>query len=422
MRRFLSLALTLLVLSVGGVFASGQEEAVESGPVTLEFWAWDGSVDEAAIREYDEMNPDITVNLRIIEQDSLHDSLLTSFVGGSGAPDITAVGGGYVRRFLVNSENFVNLYDLGAEEVEGDYLEWKFEQAKSSDGETVIALPIDIGPMAMAYRTDVLEEAGIDTDPDEVSEMISTWDDFLALGETIREATGKPLVTNLMQLFDAVVKQADVRYFNEDNELIVESNPQVQRAWDVAIRAHEAGLSANISPWTADWAAAHNTGAFAFEFAPSWMVRYLRENSPDAEGIWAITETVPEGGANWGGSFVAIPAQTEHAEEAWEMIRWLMAPERQISMFQREALFPSTPSIYDSEEIADWSDEFFATPNIGPVYAAAAERVIPQYVGPDNAVVDAQIEAALGRIEDGVEEPEAAWNSAMEEINRQLSR
>ena len=422
MRGQVLVVLGVLAVLPGMLFAGGQQEVVEDGPVTLEMWAWDGSIDEEAVREYDEMNPDVSVNLRLIEQGDLHENLLTSFVGGSGAPDIAAIEIMYMQRFLASPTNFVNLYEVGAVDVEGDYLDWKFDQAKTPAGDVVIGLPIDIGPMAMAYRVDVLEEAGLPTDPEEVAALISTWDDFLELGRRIEAETGTPLVTTLKQVFDAVDNQGPRRYLDENNELIVDSNEQVQRAWDIAVAAHESGLSANISPWTSDWAAGHNQGAFAFEFAPSWMVRYLRENSPDAEGQWAIVETVPEGGGNWGGSFLGIPAQTDHPEAAYAMIEWLLAPEQQITMFQREALFPSTPSIFDEPAMADWTDDFFATPNIGPIYAVAAERVIPQYLGPDHTVVNDQIETALGRIEDGVQQPDAAWDEAIREAERQMSR
>ena len=37
----------------------------------------------------------------------------------------------------------------------------------------------------MAYRTDVFEAAGLPTDPDEVAELIPTWDQFIEVGEQV---------------------------------------------------------------------------------------------------------------------------------------------------------------------------------------------------------------------------------------------
>ncbi|GAF20371.1 sugar binding secreted protein [Bacillus sp. JCM 19046] len=75
---------------------------------------------------------------------------------------------------------FYDLSEYGATDLEGDYLDWKWQQASSDDG-SVIGIPTDIGPMAMAYRVDLFEEAGLPTDPDEVAEVMSTWDDYIEL-------------------------------------------------------------------------------------------------------------------------------------------------------------------------------------------------------------------------------------------------
>ncbi|GAB6091659.1 ABC transporter substrate-binding protein [Spirochaeta dissipatitropha] len=421
MKKVLVLMAAIALLSTPVLFAGGQQDAA-GGDVTLTFWAWSGSIDQQAVAEYNAQTPGVTVDLQLIEQGDLHENLLVSFVGGSGAPDITGIEIAYVQQFLENPQHFVNLFDMGAQDIKSDYLDWKFEQAMTPDGNHLIGLPIDIGPMAMAYRVDVFEAAGLPTDPDEVAELFSTWESYLEVGRIIKEETGRYLFSRTKELFDAVANQAPFRYFDADGNLIVESNPQIQRAWELAIAAHEAGLSANINAWTSDWAAAHNDGAYATEFAPSWMVRFLRENSPDARGQWAITEAFPGGGGNWGGSFLGIPAQSRHKQEAYDFIKWMLAPEQQKTAFQREALFPSTPAIYDDPAITGWTDDFFATPNIGEIYTRTTDAVIAQYLGPNHSILHDQMEAALGRVEDGVETPAQAWASAIAESRRQLDR
>jgi cellobiose transport system substrate-binding protein len=400
----------------GGDSSGGKDETVE-----LTMWTWNRSIDEEAIREYERMNPHITVNLQYADQGDVHNNLITAFSSGSGAPDVVGIEIQYVERFKANPEHFYNLYDLGAAAIEEDYLDWKWAQALTPDGQYLLALPIDIGPMAMAYRTDVFEAAGLPTDPDEVAELISTWDQFIEVGEQVLAKTGIPMINEIEQLFTVVSNQSDIRYFDRENRLVIEENEQVLRAWNLAVEAHKRGLSANIETFSTEWGAAMNNGDYAVQFAPAWMMLFMKENAVDSEGIWALT-MMPEGGGNWGGSFLGIPKQSQHPEEAFAFISWLLAPEQQLAAFERVDLFPSTPGIYGEDALQKYTDPFFATPDVGRIYTQAAEQVIAQYLGPRHTVVNDIVADALRQIDDGAYEPDAAWSQALEEIERQLSR
>ena len=51
--------------------------------------------------------------------------------------------------------------------------------------------------------------------------------------------------------------------------------------------------------------------------------------------------TFPGGGGNWGGSYLTVPTQSEHPEEAMALANWLTAPEQQIKAFIAKGTFPS---------------------------------------------------------------------------------
>ena len=73
------------------------------------------------------------------------------------------------------------------------------------------------------------------------------------------------------------------------------------------------------------------------------MIGYIKGKAGDAgAGKWNVT-TLPGGaGGNWGGSYLAIPAASQHKEEAAELITWLTAPEQQAKVFDEAGNFPST--------------------------------------------------------------------------------
>ena len=144
-------------------------------------------------------------------------------------------------------QNFQDLREYGAEELAGDYVAWRWEHGVAADG-SIIGIPTDIGGLAMCYRTDLFEAAGLPTDRDEVSAAIATWDDFIDLGEQYVEATGMPFIDGAGgSVFNVVKNQGDKKYYSADGEPIYDTSEQIQLAWDTAIKAIEAGISANIA-------------------------------------------------------------------------------------------------------------------------------------------------------------------------------
>src|SRR5690625_7170554 len=82
--------------------------------------------------------------------------------------------------------------------------------------------------------------------------------------------------------------------------------------------------------WTPEWGSSMAEGSYATLIgAPAWMIANVKENAPDAAGKWSLT-TIPEGAGNWGGSFMTIPKESDHPEEAFAFISWLTSPEIQL--------------------------------------------------------------------------------------------
>ncbi|MGH2736378.1 MAG: ABC transporter substrate-binding protein [Actinomycetota bacterium] len=389
------------------------------GPVELDMWLFGDFGYEPLIEQYQQDHPNVTITQKIAEFNEHHDALTTALASGSGAPDIAAVEVGFISRFKATPEQFHNLLDLGAADVEDQYLDWKWQQAMTGDGSSLIGLPTDVGGMAMAYRWDLFKKAGLPTERDEVAELWATWDDFLRVGAEFTDKTGVPFIDESSQLYAAVVGQADKKYYETDDTLIYGENPEVQEAFNIAARAVESGIVANIEPFAAEWNKGMNNGDFAVLTAPAWMMGYIQGQAPDTEGMWDIA-ALPEGGGNWGGSHLTVPAQTENAQEAYDFISWLLAPEQQLQVFEQNGNFPSTPDVYESPEIQNFANPFFHDAPVGPIYAQNALEITPVYEGPEETAIRLEFENALDRIEDGKETPAEAWSSALEAISLEV--
>ncbi|TCT20495.1 carbohydrate ABC transporter substrate-binding protein (CUT1 family) [Melghiribacillus thermohalophilus] len=400
---------------------SEDEDASGDGKVTLKFWVFGSAGYEQLAEEYMEDHPDVNIEINHSEMNDLHNNLFTSISAGSGAPDITMIEVSAIAKFMEAQDRFYNLYDFGAEDIKDQYLDWKWNMAESPDGSYLIGLPTDIGPTTMFYRTDVFEEAGLPTDPDEVSSMFQTWEDFFEIGKQIKAETGKPIVDGPELLYNALRDQADQQYFNENDELIIEGNSAVKEAYDFTARLIEEGLVGQNELWTPEWGNAMADGSYGVLLAPSWMVANVKENAPDASGKWRIT-TMPEGAGNWGGSYIAIPKESEHPEEAYAFIEWLVSPENQLTSFKNNGLFPSALPVYEESDFIESTDDYFGGQQVAKIFSEAAEQVKPVYMGKNHAIVQTEIVNALMNVVTKGTDPEAEWDEALTRIKAQLER
>jgi cellobiose transport system substrate-binding protein len=369
--------------------------------------------------EYEAAHPGITIEERIAEFADHHTNLTQRLATGSGAADIEAVEVGFISQFTAVPDRFHNLLDLGAGDLEGRWLDWKWQQALSQDGAALIGLGTDVGGMAMCYRTDLFDAAGLPTDRAEVSALWQdSWDDYVATGTEYLAAAedGGYFFESSGNMFRAMVEQAPVGVYDTDNTIIVETNPDVQRAWETTVTAIEAGMSNRLTAWTPEWTAAFSQGTFATIICPAWMTAYIETNAPDASGLWDVA-AVPGGSGNMGGAHLTLPAQGDHAEAAYELIEWLTAPEQQLRVFQDTGNFPSTPELYDDPELTGFSKEYFNDAPIGQIFTDAAQQVQPQYQGPLQGDVLAIVGQGLGRIEDGSQGPEDAWTQVLSDLS-----
>ncbi|MDC3416056.1 ABC transporter substrate-binding protein [Aquibacillus salsiterrae] len=389
-------------------------------PVKLTLWLWTGTGLEDQIEQFNEENDDIEIDVQTSEFAAVHTNLTTALAAGSGAPDISLVEVKGINKYKTNPDNFYNLFDLGADEIAGDYLDWKWKDAQTPDGQYQLGIPTDIGPIVMAYNKEIFEAAGLPTDRDEVSAMIQTWDDYIELGRTIKAKTGSALSGNPSRFYSVIEGQGDQKYYDKEGNIIVKDNAQLKKAYDSAITLIEEGLTLGLDGNDPEWITALQNGDFATFITPAWDTKKLTENAPDSAGKWDMT-SIP-GGGNMGGSYLTIPKQSEYPEEAYEFIKWILSPEQQIVTFKKNGNFPSTPSVYNDSAITELKSEYFNNAPVGSLFAKAAEGANFVVEGPDSISIEQSINDAITRVVDGQASPEESWQMALDEIERLQAR
>ncbi|WP_298330045.1 extracellular solute-binding protein [Haloactinopolyspora sp.] len=372
-------------------------------------------------QEYMDAHP----NIRIVERkagtaEAAIENLRTKLAAGSGLSDIEAVEEAWMVGFLAQADKFHDLRDYGADDIADRWLPWKFEAGTAPGGE-VIGYGTDIGPMALCYRRDLFEQAGLPADRDVLGPMITDWASYFDLGVHYVEAMGEGYAwyDTAGNIFQAMQNQLEVGYYDTDDNLVAAENDAIKANFDAVVTANEAGLSANLQTWSEDWAKAFQTDAFATLPCPSWFLGVIEGNAKGREGTWDVVDAFPGGGGNWGGSYLTVPKQTDHPEEAAELAAWLTAPEQQVKAFVAKGTFPSQVEALESAELAEMTHPFFNDAPTGTMFVNRALAVgEAQYKGPRDGDVNQALQNSLRRIEDGSQEPDAAWEQFLEDAER----
>jgi cellobiose transport system substrate-binding protein len=250
---------------------------------------------------------------------------------------------------------------------------------------------------------------------------MSSWDDYLALGEEFK--AGAPKGTAWMDaasgFYNAMVSTEEIIYYDEAGEPVWDSNPAVRTAFDKAAKAGQDGLTSKLSQFTPEWNKAFASGKFATIACPAWMLGYIRGQAGDAAaGKWDVV-TLPGGvGGNWGGSYLAVPEKSEQKDEATKLVAWLTAPEQQEKIFRDLGSFPSNTEAIGG--VGDVTNEYFMDAPVGEILGASSEAAPVQVIGINDGIYRTQLSNALQSVEVNGVSAADAWKAAGASIENQV--
>ncbi|MEK4565000.1 ABC transporter substrate-binding protein [Alkalihalobacillus sp. FSL R5-0424] len=314
-------AALVLVLTAG---CSENESTIETeeaaGEITV--WAWNLEADYLIdlVPEFEDLYPDIKVNILKLSGDQVYQRLTTGLAAGveSQLPDLVQVENQRIDLYMDNfQESFVNLSDMGFDEHRDKFVEGKISPLINDEG-GVMAFPRDTGPMAVFYRADLFEDAGIDAND------IVTWDDYIEAGEQMLERTGTLMtgiqLTGDTQFYRAMLQQQDLFYFDLDGRITANTYAALN-AMEKLKEMDEAGLFLYASNGEEVNAAIKND-AVATVISGSWQKGIIEDQMPEQEGLWRVMKlpAFEEGGltaANDGGSNLAITSVSSNKEAAY---------------------------------------------------------------------------------------------------------
>lgn len=402
--------------------ASGGGSTGGSGDVTLDvsLFGTMGFEEAGLLDQYEQENPGVTINYESTQEEADYWTALQTRLRAGDVPDVVGLEVGRIADVTTNqSDQFMDFSADYADQLD-QYLPWKVEAATDADGR-VVGMGTDTGPMAICYRSDLLEQAGLPTDPAQLASQWSSWEDYLAMGEqfTANAPSGAAWTDAASGLYNAIISTESSIYYDESGDPIWDSNPAVREAFDLAAQAGQEGLTAKLQQFSPEWNQGFVSGSFATIACPAWMLGYIRGQAGDAgAGTWNVVAMPGGAGGNWGGSYLAVPEDSENKEEAAKLVAWLTDAERQVTLFNDLGNFPSNTEAI--EQIRDVTNEYFMNAPVGQIFGDAADAAPVQVLGINDGNYRQQLSNALTSVEANGVPTEEAWEAAGEEISNQI--
>ena len=202
----------------------------------------------------------------------------------------------------------------------------------------------------------------------------------------------------------------------------MDGGPKV--AFDVSVKAIDAGLSANLASLLAgvERRASSRATSPCSPARPGCSAT-SRTPRPTPTGKWDIA-AIPGGGGNWGGSFLTVPKQGKNVDEAYKFIEWLIQPEQQIEIFKKVGNLPSQPGAVQGPGDR-WTSRttFFSNAPVGQIFAKTAENLTPQYLGKKNGPTRVAVENVLNPVQAGdAQAATQAWAEAVKDAEAAARR
>ena len=373
--------------------------------------------------EYMKLHPDISIKENVTTRTDVYwPKVLTRLQAGSGTDDVQAIEVGNITEAVqTQGSKFV---DLGKDVDKSQWLDWKNAQATTADGK-LIGLGTDIGPMAICYRKDLFEKAGLETDRTKLAaQWKGDWNKYVALGkEYMKKApSGTKFVDSASSVYNAVLNGESERYYDKGGDVVWDKSTGVKNAWDVAMSVATSNMSAKLKQFDKPWDQGYANASFATVACPAWMIGYIQEKAGDAgKGKWDVAAAPTAG--NWGGSFIGVPTAGKHQKEAIALAKWLTAPEQQAKVFAKQASFPSTPSAYSALKPAAATTEFFSNAPITQIFSDSAKTIPAQVFGvKDQPINTALTDIGILQVEQKGKTPDQGWDAATNEIKDVLGQ
>lgn len=344
----------------------------------LTIWGWEAALNGLKVvdAEFAQAYPKITLDYVPRPPADTYQQLQLAASAGAGGPDISVIEDSHLAQFVL-LEVLADLTEQVAPYIDkvNDY---RWLQAKSED--RYYAMPWDSGPVAVFYRRDVFEKAGVDPT------SIKTWEDYYTAAKTIKDKAGAAMLAqakarNSGRTFEMMLWQRGLGYIDQDGKVILDSEPRIQETLEYLGRFWTEDLATDTEEWTDPWYKEMADGTVASIPGAVWMGTFFKSFiAPDAAGKWGVIKLPtwseePSQASNDGGSALAIFEASKQQEAAWAYVEFhLCREDSQLKIYKETDLFPGLETTY-TDPFFQEPDPYFADQPVRAIFAEVVSQI-----------------------------------------------
>ena len=300
----------------------------QSGEITI--WSWNiaASSLKATVAGFNKQFPDVKVTVEDLGNQPVYDkSIAGCAAGGEGLPDIVSIENGEAENYWSQFPDcFVDLQTLGyTAEDQAKFPD--FKRTELEVGDKAYAMPWDSGPVAMFYRRDFYEKAGVDPaiDQDLGRFHRRRQEDP---GSQSRRDDDQRRLQRRQRILPHDLQRAGLRLFRHRRPVDHGQPAEMRRRPDQD--QGDEGRRHHLRRPTGTTKITNNTaGKVATQMYGGWYEGTVRTESPDGSGKWGVylmpslTADGPRA-ANLGGSSLAITSASKNKEAAYAYLNYTL--------------------------------------------------------------------------------------------------
>lgn len=312
----------MLTAGLTSVCASAEEKTV----VTV----WVNGGEDAYVPvvkdAFEKAHPEIELDLLLVPQEESFQKIMTTISTGGELPDIVDV----------NLDNLGQVLDLDLwEDLSSDpynfdeslLMPYMTEALHNAEGK-LVALQGDLTTCAVAYDRNLAKEYLGTDDPDELSEMLKSTQDYIDIGKEITEKSDGTVYT-FASAQDAwgmlYAEMVDKPFVSEGKLDIDDSIGEIYSFIETLVQNGSLDL---YDQWSAEWVNNISQSETMFYSCPLWFVHWgLASNDSVGGGRWGVLK--PSSGATSGGEnyLISKSSDEDKKQAAFTFLSWLCASE-----------------------------------------------------------------------------------------------
>lgn len=355
-----------VVLTIVGLLLMVGSPAVLAEDIILKYWMWDPNIQEmeqAMVDKFEEAYPGIKVEMTAIASQEYW-TKMPAMSAAKQMPDVFAMSSGYAEEFALQGA-LMNLTPYLEKDFNKDEYFWGImDKSFDVDGQ-IYAVPFAWVGAVLFYNKTMFDEAGL-AHPD----WGWTWDDFVNAAKVLTKDTDGDGKTDVWgttifgryAVHDGWLYQNDSDYLDEAQRQFVKTDALVETITFLNDLVHTHQVAPEPKQYDLDGGKNRilfAEGQVAMITEGCWNVDYFRNTKP-MEDVWDIAP-IPRG-TSWKedtmyawGDGLAISADTQYPEEAWEFIKFLVNERPADEYYPGKVPFPKKEAM--SEAWDDWKSK-----------------------------------------------------------------